>query len=84
MPRRRMTRRPTRRSARGDAFRHARFDPFERRFEPLETLIDLGETLVEGGPEEGVFLASVDPAAVAKLRTRFPALDDRRPSAYKR
>jgi predicted amidohydrolase len=44
----------------------------------------LGETLVEGGSEEGVFLASVDPAAVAKLRARFPALDDRRPSAYKR
>ncbi|MGH9364433.1 MAG: nitrilase-related carbon-nitrogen hydrolase [Thermoanaerobaculia bacterium] len=44
----------------------------------------LGETLVEGGSEEGVLLASVDPGVVAKLRTRFPALDDRRPSAYKR
>jgi predicted amidohydrolase len=44
----------------------------------------LGETLIEGGAEEGVFLASIDPASVAKLRTRFPALDDRRPSAYKR
>ena len=44
----------------------------------------LGETLVEGGSEEGVFLASVDPASVSKLRTRFPALDDRRPQAYRR
>ncbi len=44
----------------------------------------LGETLVEGGGEEGVFLASVDRAAVAKLRARFPALDDRRPQAYRR
>ena len=44
----------------------------------------LGETLVEGGDQEGVLLASIDPADVAKLRARFPALDDRRPSAYKR
>lgn len=44
----------------------------------------LGETLVEGGSEEGVLLASVDPGVVAKLRARFPALDDRRPQAYKR
>jgi predicted amidohydrolase len=44
----------------------------------------LGETLVEAGSEEGVFLASIDPSAVSKLRARFPALDDRRPSAYKR
>jgi omega-amidase len=44
----------------------------------------LGETLVEGGSEEGVLLASIDPDAVARLRARFPALEDRRPSAYKR
>jgi predicted amidohydrolase len=44
----------------------------------------LGEMLVEGGLEEGVFLATVDPNAVSKLRTRFPALDDRRPQAYRR
>ncbi len=44
----------------------------------------LGETLVEGGSEEGVLLASVDPEVVQKLRARFPALNDRRPSAYKR
>lgn len=44
----------------------------------------LGETLVEGGDQEGVFLASVDPEVVAKLRGRFPALNDRRPQAYRR
>jgi len=44
----------------------------------------LGETLVEGGSEEGVFLANVDPEVVWKLRSRFPALDDRRPQAYRR
>jgi predicted amidohydrolase len=44
----------------------------------------LGETLVEGGDQEGVFLASVEPEVVAKLRGRFPALNDRRPQAYRR
>jgi predicted amidohydrolase len=44
----------------------------------------LGETLVEGGDQEGVFMASIDPEVVGKLRTRFPALDDRRPQAYRR
>jgi len=44
----------------------------------------LGETLAEGGHEEGVLLSTVDPEAVSRLRSRFPALDDRRPSAYKR
>jgi predicted amidohydrolase len=44
----------------------------------------LGEPLVQGGPEEGVFFGRVDPEAVAKLRSRFPALDDRRPQAYRR
>jgi predicted amidohydrolase len=44
----------------------------------------LGETLVEGGSEEGVFLANVDPEVVWNLRSRFPALDDRRPQAYRR
>jgi predicted amidohydrolase len=44
----------------------------------------LGETLVEGNDQEGVFLASIDPEVVGKLRARFPALDDRRPQAYRR
>jgi predicted amidohydrolase len=44
----------------------------------------LGETLAEAGPGEQVLFADVDPAVVAKLRARFPALQDRRPSAYRR
>ena len=44
----------------------------------------LGETLIEGNDSEGVFLATVSPEAVARLRSRFPALDDRRPQAYQR
>jgi predicted amidohydrolase len=44
----------------------------------------LGETLAEAGPGEQVLFADVDPAVVAKLRERFPALQDRRPSAYRR
>ena len=44
----------------------------------------LGETLAEAGPGEQVLFADVDPAVVAKLRARFPALKDRRPSAYRR
>ncbi len=44
----------------------------------------LGETLVEAGPGEQVLFADVDAAVVSKLRERFPALKDRRPSAYRR
>jgi len=44
----------------------------------------LGETLVEGDDKERVLITDVDPAVVAKLRARFPALDDRRPEAYRR
>jgi len=44
----------------------------------------LGETLVEGGDHETVLSASIDPEAVKKLRARFPALEDRRPEAYRR
>jgi omega-amidase len=44
----------------------------------------LGETLAEAGSGEQVLFADVDPAVVAKLRARFPALQDRRPSAYRR
>jgi predicted amidohydrolase len=44
----------------------------------------LGETLAEAGPGQTVILSDVDPAAVAKLRKRFPALADRRPQAYRR
>jgi len=43
-----------------------------------------GETLVEGGPEAAVLLADVDPGAVREARERFPALQDRRPEAYRR
>jgi predicted amidohydrolase len=44
----------------------------------------LGETLVEADDREQVLFFEADPAVVKKLRTRFPALDDRRPSAYRR
>ncbi|HJW13511.1 MAG TPA: carbon-nitrogen family hydrolase [Thermoanaerobaculia bacterium] len=44
----------------------------------------LGETLAEGDDRQRVLFAEVDPAAVKKLRSRFPALDDRRPDAYRR
>jgi len=44
----------------------------------------LGETLAEGDDRERVLVADVEPEKVAKLRARFPALQDRRPEAYKR
>lgn len=44
----------------------------------------LGETLVEADEREQVAFADVDPEVVKKLRARFPALEDRRPSAYRR
>jgi len=44
----------------------------------------LGETLIEGTDKEQVLFADVDPAAVQRLRSRFPALNDRRPDAYGR
>jgi len=44
----------------------------------------LGETLAEGDEQERVLLADVEPEEVAKLRARFPALEDRRPEAYRR
>jgi predicted amidohydrolase len=44
----------------------------------------LGETLAEADHREQVLFCDVDPAVVEKLRARFPALADRRPSAYKR
>jgi len=47
-------------------------------------LSPLGETLAEGADEEMVLIADVDPGSVQKLRTRFPALNDRRPAAYRR
>ncbi|MFN2386239.1 MAG: nitrilase-related carbon-nitrogen hydrolase [Thermoanaerobaculia bacterium] len=42
-----------------------------------------GEVLVEGGEEEAVLLAEVDPEVVRSARERFPALRDRRPEAYR-
>jgi omega-amidase len=44
----------------------------------------LGETLAEADAREQVLFADVDPGVVKKLRARFPALSDRRPSAYRR
>ncbi len=44
----------------------------------------LGETLAEGDERERVLFADVEPEKVAKLRERFPALEDRRPEAYRR
>jgi omega-amidase len=44
----------------------------------------LGETLAEADAREQVVFADVDPGVVKKLRARFPALSDRRPSAYRR
>ena len=44
----------------------------------------LGETIVEADDREQVLFADVEPGVVRKLRSRFPALDDRRPSAYRR
>jgi len=43
-----------------------------------------GEVLVEGGAAEAVLFAEVDPAAVRSAREKFPALEDRRPEAYRR
>ena len=44
----------------------------------------LGETIVEADDRAQVLFADVDPGIVRKLRSRFPALNDRRPSAYRR
>lgn len=44
----------------------------------------LGETLAEADDREQVLFADIDPEVVRKLRARFPALADRRPSAYRR
>ncbi len=44
----------------------------------------LGETLAEADDKEQVLFADVDPEVVKKLRARFPALEDRRPEAYRR
>jgi len=44
----------------------------------------LGETIVEADDREQVLFCDVDPGVVEKLRARFPALNDRRPEAYRR
>jgi predicted amidohydrolase len=44
----------------------------------------LGETLAEAGAAEAVLVCDVDTANVARLRGKFPALDDVRPGAYRR
>jgi predicted amidohydrolase len=43
-----------------------------------------GDVLAEAGREETVLLCDVDPEEVRKTRAKFPALDDRRPEAYRR
>jgi predicted amidohydrolase len=43
-----------------------------------------GEVLVEGGASEAVLVCDIDPAVVRDARTKFPALADRRPEAYRR
>jgi len=42
----------------------------------------LGETLAEGDSRTQVLFFDVEPEAVSNLRSRFPALNDRRPDAY--
>jgi predicted amidohydrolase len=44
----------------------------------------LGETLAEGDDQGRVLFCDIDPEGVSKLRARFPALEDRRPEAYRR
>lgn len=43
-----------------------------------------GQVLVEGEASEAVLVADVDPATVRDARSKFPALSDRRPEAYRR
>ncbi len=43
-----------------------------------------GDVLVEGEAEEAVLFADVDPETVRATRAKFPALEDRRPEAYRR
>ena len=44
----------------------------------------LGETIIEADEREQALFCDVDPEVVKKLRARFPALEDRRPEAYRR
>jgi predicted amidohydrolase len=43
-----------------------------------------GDVLAEAGASETVLLCDVDPETVRQTRAKFPALDDRRPEAYRR
>lgn len=43
-----------------------------------------GRVLVEGGTEQGLFVATLDLDEVARCRQLFPFLDDRRPDVYAR
>jgi omega-amidase len=42
----------------------------------------LGEVIAEGGPEPGLFVATLDLEQVAAVRRRLPFLNDRRPEVY--
>jgi len=44
----------------------------------------LGETLAEAGDGERILFAEVDPSEAARVRAKFPVLDDIRPEAYRR
>ncbi len=44
----------------------------------------MGETLAEAGEREQILSFDVEPSKVAEARARFPFLNDRRPSAYRR
>ncbi|GAB4237264.1 MAG: carbon-nitrogen family hydrolase [Deltaproteobacteria bacterium] len=43
-----------------------------------------GERLAEAGEEEGMALATIDPAVVVETRRRIPCLEDRNPRAYRK
>jgi predicted amidohydrolase len=43
-----------------------------------------GEVLAEGGAGQAVLIADVDAEIVRSTRAKFPALEDRRPEAYRR
>lgn len=42
-----------------------------------------GDVLAAGGDDEGVVVADLDPAMLARVRDRLPSLANRRPSAYR-
>ena len=43
-----------------------------------------GDVVIEGSDDEAVLVCEVDANAARDARAKFPALDDRRPEAYRR